>query len=194
MDVALLQELVALNLEVSARLNIKRIKQGEYEVEGVRVSLYWQTAELFVRAKRRKKRRSRRKLVVSNHDGDPNEEDNLVLDDVDTPLAIYLRQLANVEKEPMTPFLDPSIDAEAAAAAFATATSTVSFLEIGATPPDQMTNCISPSHQLPSMMQPTIANGMSIAGATCSAPPGQGAPFHSNPGFSPTVSCRVGLA
>merc|ERR1712217_98630 len=57
MDVALLQELVALNLEVSARLNIKRVKPGEYEIESVRVSLYWQTAELFVRARRRKKRR-----------------------------------------------------------------------------------------------------------------------------------------
>jgi len=114
MDVALLQELVALNLEVSARLNIKRLRPGEYEIEGVRVSLYWQTAELYVRARRpcRKRGRRGRRRSVS----DDEEEGNF-----ETPLTLYLRELANVDSKQVA-LMDPEVDSAVAAAAFAGAT------------------------------------------------------------------------
>merc|ERR1712194_185748 len=140
MDVALLQELVALNLEVSARLNIKRMKPGEYEIESVRVSLYWQTAELFVRARRRKKRRK-------------SAGDDGAIDDVDTPLAMYLRQLANVDNQPKKLTTEPPFDPEAAAAAFANATGGSgvsggvcgpSFSRMGATTPEMPFTVSSP--------------------------------------------------
>lgn len=115
MDVALLQELVALNLEVSARLNIKRLRPGEYEIEGVRVSLYWQTAELYVRARRpcrkHRGRRGRRRSA-----SDDEEEGNC-----ETPLTLYLRELANVDSKHVS-LMDPEVDSAVAAAAFAGAT------------------------------------------------------------------------
>lgn len=112
MDVALLQELVALNLEVSARLNIKRIRPSEYEIEGERISLYWQTAELCVRARRPRKRgrRSRRRLSGSNDDDDDGHDNSEML------LASYLRQLANVE-----PRCQQNVDQKATADSFAAA-------------------------------------------------------------------------
>eukprot|EP00418_Pyrodinium_bahamense_P004354 CAMPEP_0179018296 /NCGR_PEP_ID=MMETSP0796-20121207/4281_1 /TAXON_ID=73915 /ORGANISM="Pyrodinium bahamense, Strain pbaha01" /LENGTH=556 /DNA_ID=CAMNT_0020714051 /DNA_START=1 /DNA_END=1667 /DNA_ORIENTATION=+ len=121
MDVALLQELVALNLEVSARLNIKRLKPGEYEIEGVRVSLYWQTGELYVRARRpgrkRGRRGRRRSSSVPAGEEDASSQDG----PSETPLTAYLRELANVDSRKLA-FLDPQIDAAVAAAAFAGAT------------------------------------------------------------------------
>jgi len=114
MDVALLQELVALNLKVSARLNIKRLRPGEYEIEGVRVSLYWQTAELYVRARRPCRKRGRRGRRRSASDDE--EEGNC-----ETPVTLYLRELANVESKHVS-LMDPEVDSAVAAAAFAGAT------------------------------------------------------------------------
>lgn len=209
MDVALLQELVALNLEVSARLNIKRVKQGEYEIESVRVSLYWQTAELFVRARRRKKGRKKSRA------GEANEDETAVLDETDMPLATYLRQLANVENQPQQRrVVEPVIDAAAAAAAFASATGSVaaagSFVSMmGATTPEMPYSQVSfvrpvspipsghsqltrPSSPLPSAQsQLTTANGMPIAGATRSGPPSSGLNAFSNPSPVPSQSYRA---
>lgn len=111
MDAALLQELVALNLEVSARLNIKRLRPGEYEVEGMRVSLFWQTAELYVRARKPRKNRNSR----TNLDAAADE----ALGSNSTPLAAYLRKLANVDTRKRE---SDQVDAIAVAAAFAGAT------------------------------------------------------------------------
>mmetsp|Transcript_64153 Transcript_64153/g.180568 ORF Transcript_64153/g.180568 Transcript_64153/m.180568 type:complete len:176 (-) Transcript_64153:94-621(-) len=119
MDVALLQELVALNLEVSARLNIKRVRPGEYEVEGERVNLYWQTAELCVRARRpgrKRGRRSRRRQASPNE-----EEEEDTQDSAEMLLSAYLRQLANVESRGL-PAADQQVDSIVAATAFAGAT------------------------------------------------------------------------
>lgn len=111
MDVALLQELVALNLEVSARLNIRRVRQGEYDVEGVRASLFWNSEELWVRAKQSGAKRRRRSKSKGRSEEDDGEEDGQ-----DVSLATYLRQLANVDtRERQT----DHVDAIAAAAAFA---------------------------------------------------------------------------
>jgi len=123
MDVALLQELVALNLEVSARLNIKRSRPGEYEIEGVRVSLYWQTAELYVRARRpgRKRGRRRSKRRASSVQGTDGEEEGSGKEGGEAPLAVYLRELANVDSRKVA-IMDPKIDSAVAAAAFAGAT------------------------------------------------------------------------
>lgn len=110
-DLALLQELVALNLEVSARLNIRRIRPGEYEIESVRVSLFWQSSELHVRVRKntkRQKRNSRSKLEV--------EEENSSSSGSAMLLSVYLRQLANVDTRKREA---DQVDAIAAAAAFA---------------------------------------------------------------------------
>lgn len=117
MDVALLQELIALNLLVSARLNIKRLRPGEYEIESVRVSMYWQTAELFVRARRPRARKKR--LSRSTDNGSVDEEEDRSREDSgsgEMPLSAYLRQLANVDARPRE---KDYVDAIAAAAAFA---------------------------------------------------------------------------
>jgi len=111
MDVALLQELVALNLEVSARLNIRRVRQGEYDVEGVRASLFWKGEDLWVRAKQSGAKRRRRSKSKGRSEEDDGEEDGQ-----DVSLATYLRQLANVDTRERQ--ID-HVDAIAAAAAFA---------------------------------------------------------------------------
>jgi len=86
-DVALLQELVALNLEVSARLNIKRLRPGVYDVEGGRVNLYFgANSELYVRAPGAKDRSPRKDAAESDAGSD-------------MPLAAFLRELANVSME-----------------------------------------------------------------------------------------------
>lgn len=113
-DVALLQELVALNLEVSARLNIKRLKPGEYEIEGVRASMYWQNGELQVCLRRPGQKRGRRGRRRS---GSFSAEDG----SEELPLAKYLRELANVDSRKLT-IMDPKIDSAVAAMAFAGAT------------------------------------------------------------------------
>jgi len=123
MDVALLQELVALNLEVSARLNIKRLRPGEYEIEGVRVRLSWQNEELFVHLRRRApSRRPQRRLSRPRDAVEEDEQEGSDGADVaEMPLAAYLRQLANVDQRRLA-LMDPQIDSAVAAAAFAGAT------------------------------------------------------------------------
>eukprot|EP00933_Yihiella_yeosuensis_P077067 TRINITY_DN87160_c0_g1_i1.p1 TRINITY_DN87160_c0_g1~~TRINITY_DN87160_c0_g1_i1.p1 ORF type:complete len:347 (+),score=4.52 TRINITY_DN87160_c0_g1_i1:37-1041(+) len=74
-DVAVLQELVSLNLEASTRLNIKRLKPGSYEIEGGRMSFQWRSSELYVCA------------------GVPGEQKQ----SEEMPLRAFLRQLANVK-------------------------------------------------------------------------------------------------
>lgn len=81
-DAAVLQHLIALHKEASTRLNIRRLRIGEYEIEGRRVSLKFTSGRLMVTApgngggRRRRRRRSE--------------------EDADTPLAQYLRDVANV--------------------------------------------------------------------------------------------------
>lgn len=98
-------------MEVSARLNIRRLRPGEYEIENVKVSLFWQTAELYVRVRkpaRRKGRLSRQKLDA------PDQEEQAGASTL--PLSNYLRQLANVDTRKRE---SDYVDAMAAAAAFA---------------------------------------------------------------------------
>lgn len=113
MDAELLQELVALNLEVSARLNIKRVQEGEYDIEGVRTSLYWHDGGLCVRATRsstKKRRRSKRR----HESGDGASDEGEVL-----RLATYLRQVANVDVRHKPTNSNCSDDLDAVVAAFA---------------------------------------------------------------------------
>eukprot|EP00932_Pfiesteria_piscicida_P018995 SRR837773.5832.p1 GENE.SRR837773.5832~~SRR837773.5832.p1 ORF type:complete len:223 (-),score=8.82 SRR837773.5832:74-691(-) len=106
MDVELLQELVALNLEVSARLNIRRIHEGVYDIEGVRADLFWRDEELWVRAQKAESKSRRRS----------NEMEESLEGGEAVRLATYLRQVANVDAK-QTP--SDQIDAMAVAAAFA---------------------------------------------------------------------------
>jgi len=171
-DVALLQELVALNLEVSARLNIKRVRPSEYDIEHVRVTIYWEQDELFVNfgqaGKKKGGRRSRRKSDSAASEGGS---------EADVPLAAHLRQLANVDPRKLL-LMDPNVDSAVAAAAFAGATGGLGpgvFPQGVASPPGMASPPAAgpPNVGLPGMGLPSVG------------PPGAGPPGVRSPGVGP---------
>lgn len=187
MDVALLQELVALNLEVSARLNIRRLRPGEYEIEGLRASLFWQTAELFVRARPAKSERKRRRRP-SGRDAEQGDEDGDGHGEV--PLASYLRQLANVGTRRA---VSDHVDALAAAAAFEGITGGAGVGSAGSLRPlmgSGSSGMYSPVAGPSAPMSP-LGRGSGLAGQAMAALAGFA---EGGGGVSPPGSCYVGRA
>ncbi|CAE8631958.1 unnamed protein product [Polarella glacialis] len=111
MDVALLQDLVALNLEVSARLNIIRLRPGKYKVEGGTIRIVWQDDELLVRARPPR----RRPQSATRSDGEESGEVCLLPEGSEMKLSAFLRQLANVGVSSFVKPKEQSLDALAAA-------------------------------------------------------------------------------
>lgn len=100
-DTAMLHELVALNLDVSVRLNVQRLGPGKYEIEGRQVHLSFEGDKLLVdddQEKGTQTSRQRGAQTQKRFSGSTNSDSDGEL--AAMPLAEYLRQVANVTSSP----------------------------------------------------------------------------------------------